>query len=78
MSTYPQVAFELGGEPVAVPCTVGVKQGFQLSPTPLLFLIKACLESLDKNMPEKAKLQFRTSTRVGVRGEKVSSTDWTN
>ena len=46
MNTDLQVAFELGGEPVMVPCTVGVKQGCPLSPTLFLFVMQACLESL--------------------------------
>ena len=33
MNTDLQVIFDLNGEPVAVPCTVGVKQGCPLSPT---------------------------------------------
>ena len=73
-----QVAFELGSEPVAVPCTVGVKQGCQLSPALFLFVMQACLETLEKAMPEDSKLQFQTDTRVGERGGKISGTDWTN
>ncbi len=34
-----QVGFELNGETVAVPCTVGVKQEFPLSPALFLFVI---------------------------------------
>ena len=78
MNTDLQVAFELGSEPVAVPCTVGVKQGCPLSPTLFLFVMQACLETLEKTMPEDSKLQFQTDTRTGVRGGKVSGTDWTN
>jgi len=33
MNTDLQVTFDLNDEPVAVPCTVGVKQGCPLSPT---------------------------------------------
>ena len=33
MNTDLQVTFDLNGEPVAVPCTAGVKQGCPLSPT---------------------------------------------
>ena len=51
-----QVAFELGSEPVSVPCTVGVKQGSPLSPTLFLFVMQACLETLEKAMPEDSKL----------------------
>ena len=46
MNTDLQVTFDLNGEPVAVPCTVGVKQRCPLSPTLFLFVMKACLESL--------------------------------
>ena len=70
--------FELGSEPVSVPCTVGVKQGCPLSPTLFLFVMQACLETLEKAMPEDSKLQFQTNTRIGERGGKVSGTDWTN
>ena len=39
MNTDLQVTFDLNGEPVAVPCTVGVKQGCPLSPTLFLFVM---------------------------------------
>ena len=64
MNTDLQVTFDLNGEPVAVPCTVGVKQGCPLSPTLFLFVMQACLESLEKAMPADAKLKFRTNTRI--------------
>ena len=74
-----QVIFDLNGEPVAVPCTVGVKQGCPLSPTLFLFVMQACLESLEKAMPADAKLQFRTNTRTqGRNGGHVSGTDYKN
>ena len=74
-----KVTFDLNGEPVEVPCTVGVKQGCPLSPTLFLFVMQACLESLEKAMPADAKLRYRTNTRTeGKRGGKVSGTDWTN
>ena len=79
MNTDLQVTFDLNGEPVAVPCTVGVKQGCPLSPTLFLFVMQACLESLEKAMSEESKLKFRTNTRMeGKNGGKVSGTDWTN
>ena len=79
MNTDLQVTFDLNGEPVAVPCTVGVKQGCPLSPTLFLFVMQACLESLEKAMPVESKLKFRTNTRMeGKNGGKVSGTDWTN
>jgi hypothetical protein len=79
MNTDLMVTFDLGGEPVAVPCTVGVKQGCPLSPTLFLFVMQACLESLNSAMPSNAKLEFRTNTRLqGKCGGNVSGTDWTN
>jgi hypothetical protein len=79
MNTDLQVSFDLNGEPVAVPCTVGVKQGCPLSPTLFLFVMQACLESLEKAMPADAKLKFRTNTRtVGRNGGHVSGTNYTN
>ena len=79
MNTDLAVTFDLNGEPVKVPCTVGVKQGCPLSPTLFLFVIQACLESLDKDMPKDAKLHFRTTTRTsGARGGKVSGTNYQN
>ena len=36
-----QVSFDLNDEPMAVPCTVGVKQGCQLSPALLLFVMQS-------------------------------------
>ncbi len=50
MNTDLQVNFDLNGEPVAVPCTMGVKQRCPLSPTFFLFVMQACLESLEKAM----------------------------
>jgi hypothetical protein len=74
-----KMTFDLNGEPVEVPCTVGVKQGFQLSPTLFLFVMQACLESLEKAMPADAKLRYRINKRTeGQRGGKVSGTDWTD
>ena len=74
-----EVAFDLGGETVAVPCSVGVKQGCPLSPTLFFFVMQACLESLERTMPEEAKLQFQTNTRMeGKNGGKILGTDWTN
>ena len=79
MNTDLQVTFDLNGEPVAVPCTVGVKQGCPLSPTLFLFVMQACLESLEKAMPANAKLKFRTNTRTdGKNGGHVSGTDYKN
>lgn len=79
MNTDLQVTFDLGGEPVAVPCTVGVKQGCPLSPTLFLFVMQACLDSLESSMPADVKLEFRTNTRTqGQNGGNVSGTDWTN
>ena len=43
-----KVTFDLSGEPVEVPFAVGVKQGCPLSPTLFLFVMQACLESLEK------------------------------
>ena len=74
-----KVTFDLNGEPVEVPCTVGVKQGCPLSPTLFLFVMQACLESLEKAMPADVKLKYRTNTKTeGKNGGHVSSTDWTN
>jgi len=74
-----KVTFDLNGEPVEVPCTVGVKQGCPLSPTLFLFVMQACLESLEKAMPADVKLKYRTNTRTeGKNGGHVSSTDWSN
>ena len=39
MNTDLQVTLDLNGEPVAVPCTGGVKQECPLSPTPFLFVM---------------------------------------
>ena len=79
MNTDLAVTFDLNGEPVKVPCTVGVKQGCPLSPTLFLFVIQACLESLDKDMPKDAKLHFRTTTRTsGARGGRVPGTNYQN
>ena len=41
-----KVTFDLNGEPVEVPCTVGVKQGCLLSPALFNFVMHAWLESL--------------------------------
>jgi hypothetical protein len=79
MNTDLQVSFDLNGEPVAVPCMVGVKQGCPLSPTLFLFVMQACLESLEKAMPADAKLEFRTNTRTkGRNGGHVSGTNYMN
>ena len=59
-----QVAFELGSEPIALPCTVGAKKGFPLSPTNFIFVMQACLETLEKATPGDQKLQFQTDTRI--------------
>ena len=56
MNSDLQVAFKLGGKPVAVPCTAGGKQSYSLSPALFLFVMQAYLESLDKDMWEEAKL----------------------
>ena len=74
-----EVKFDLGGEPIAVPCSVGVKQGCPLGPTLFLFVMQACLESLERATPEEAKMHFRTNTRMeGKNGGKASGTDWSN
>ncbi len=74
-----QVSFDLSGEPVAVPCTVGVKQGCPLSPALFLFVVQACLESLEKAMPADRKLKFRTNTRTeGKDDGYMSGTNYTN
>ena len=78
INTDLQAVFELGREPVTVPCTVGVKQGCTLSPTLFFVVMQACLESLGKVMSQDSKLEFRTDTRTGKNGGKVSGTDWTN
>ena len=79
MNTDLKVGFDLNDEPVAVPCTVGVKQGCPLSPTLLLFVMQACLESLAKAMPADAKLKFRTNTCTeGRKGGRVSGTNYKN
>ncbi len=57
-----KVSFDLNGEPVAVPCAVGVNQGCPLSPTLFLFVMRACLESSEKAMPADARPKFRTNT----------------
>ena len=68
-----KVTFDLNGEPVEVPCTVGVKKGCPLSPTLFLFVIQACLESLEKAMPADVKLKYRTNTKTeGKNGGHVS------
>jgi hypothetical protein len=41
-----EATFDLNGEPVEVPCTVGVKKGFPLSPTLFVYVVRACVESL--------------------------------
>jgi hypothetical protein len=61
-----KVIFDLNGEPVEVPCTVGIKKGYPLSPTLFLFVMKACLGSLEKAMPAGAKLRYRTNTNGGT------------
>jgi len=67
------------GEPMAVPCAVGVKQGCPLSPTLFLFVTQACLESPEQAMPADARLQFQTNTRTkGKNGGYVFGTDWSN
>jgi hypothetical protein len=79
MNTDLKVTLDLNGEPVAVPCTVGVKQGCPLSPTLFLFVMQACLESLERAMPTNGNLEFRTNTRTtGNNGGHVSSNSWSN
>ena len=79
VNTDLKVSFDLNGEPVAVPCTVVVKQGCPLSPILFLFVMQACLESLEKAMPADAKLKFQTNTRTeGKNGGHVSGTNFTN
>ena len=78
MNTDLQVVFELGGEPVTVPCTMSVKQGCPLSPTLFLFVIQACLESLEKAIPQDSKLEFRPNTWTGKNRGKIADTDRAN
>ena len=59
-----KVTFDLNGEPVKVPCTVGVKQRCPLSPTLILFVMQACLKFLEMTMPADVKLKYRTNTRT--------------
>ncbi len=79
MNTDPQVSFDLSSEPVAVPCTVGIKQGCPLSPALFLFVMQASFGSSEKSMPADAKLKSRTSTRTEGRNRgHVSGTKYTN
>jgi hypothetical protein len=63
------ITFDLDREPVVVPRSVGVKQGYPLSPTLFMFVMQAFLE------PD-AKPKFRTNTRIERRnGGPISGTD---
>jgi len=67
------------GEPVEVPCTVGVKKGCPLSPTLFLFVMQTRLESLEMAMPADVKLKYQTNTTTeGKNGGHVSSKDMTS
>ena len=46
-----EVTFDLGGEPVAVPCSMGVKQRCPLGPALFLFVMRACLVSRFRRRP---------------------------
>ena len=59
INTELEATFNLNGEPVAVPCFVGVKKRSPLSPRPILLVMHACLDPLDRAMPAEAKLRFR-------------------
>ena len=68
-------AFDLNGEPVAVPCSVGVQQGCPLSPAFFLFVMQACLKLLDRAMPAEAKPRLCTNTRISTDGGIWPGTD---
>ena len=57
---------------------MGAKQGSALSPALLLSVMQAFFESLDKDMPKDAKLQFWANTRAGKLCRKVPGINWTN
>ena len=56
MNAELEVTFDLHGGPVAVPCSVDIKQGCPLSLALFLFVIYACLGSLDRAIPAGAIL----------------------
>ncbi len=66
-----QVSFDLNGEP-AWQCRA---RGHQVA-TLFLFVMQACLESLEKAMSTNTKPKFRTKTRTECRnGGHVPGTD---
>jgi hypothetical protein len=70
-----EMTFDLEGELVAVPCSVGVKKKCPLSPTLFLFIMQALLESLEGVLPADAQLEFIKNIRTkGINGRHVTGT----